>query len=208
MVIVIFCWCYRDRIIGISCIRTISFCSTTIIYCYCFSSCVFNSVTGYGYFICCISGTKCITRFWSYLCNIFITSSISCFLYFFSRRSTACRQTRQVDLSNYILSVSFNSFTFTIYICHSNSLISCYCVCTWFDMCICIACNFLNIANVSSIGIRVTTRFKISNVITTNIDITTSNAYCRCIISATWVAVKSDRGTTIRYGVDVFQRFC
>ena len=206
MVSIIWYRCYRDRVICICCISTTS-CCTTVIYCYSFTSCIFNCITRYGYFIRCISSTVCIASLWIYFCDIRIISSIGCFFYFFSRRSTTCRQTRQVDLSNYILSVIFNSFTFTIYICHSNSLISCYCVCTWFDMCICIACNFLNIANISSIRISVTTRFKVSNVITTNIDIATSNAYCRCIICATWVAVKSDGGVTIRNRVNIFQRF-
>jgi len=104
--------CYRDRVICICCISTTS-CCTTVIYCYSFTSCIFNCITGYGYFISRISSTKCITRFWSYLCNIFITSSIGCFLYFFSRSSTTCCQTRQVDNSCF----TSYSFIITIFVC-------------------------------------------------------------------------------------------
>ena len=37
--------------------------------------------------------------------------------------------------------------------------------------------------------------------------VATSNLYCRCIISTTWVTVKSDGGAAVRYRVDTLQIF-
>ena len=106
MVIVIFCWCYRDRIIGISCIRTISFCSTTIIYCYSFTSCVFNGITGYGYFVFSTYITSSFTVCYRNVSNVCIVCCSGLFNYAFSRSCTACC----IDFE-----YSFTAFSFLIY---------------------------------------------------------------------------------------------
>ena len=110
MVIVIFSCCYRDRIICISCVCATCSC-TTIIYCYCFTSCVFYVVTGYVYFVSCANITEVFTSFRCNFSNIFVArSSYVCFsLYLFSRSCTTCCS-RSINFK-----YSFTAFSFLIY---------------------------------------------------------------------------------------------
>ena len=110
VVIVIFSCCYRDRIIFISCVCATCSC-TTIIYCYCFTSCVFYVVTGYVYFVSCANITEVFTSFRCNFSNIFVArSSYVCFsLYLFSRSCTTCCS-RSINFK-----YSFTAFSFLIY---------------------------------------------------------------------------------------------
>ena len=77
---VIFSWCYSNRII----------CVTTIIYCYCFTSCIFNSIFRNGYFV---LSTRIIYIFTACNRNISNVSIARCscfFNYAFSRSCTTC----------------------------------------------------------------------------------------------------------------------
>ena len=110
MVSVIFSWCYRDRIICISCVGA-TCCCTTIIYCYCFTSCVFYVITGYVYFVSCANITEVFTSFRCNFSNIFVArTSYICFsLYLFSRSCTTCCS-RSINFE-----YSFTAFSFLIY---------------------------------------------------------------------------------------------
>ena len=110
MVSVIFSWCYRDRIICISCVGA-TCCCTTIIYCYCFTSCVFYVITGYVYFVSCANITEVFTSFRCNFSNIFVArTSYVCFsLYLFSRSCTTCCS-RSINFK-----YSFTAFSFLIY---------------------------------------------------------------------------------------------
>ena len=69
--------CNSDRVVVIVC----------IVYSNCFTSCIFNVVTGYVYFVSCTSITEVFTSFRGNFSNVFIArTSYVCFsLYFFSR---------------------------------------------------------------------------------------------------------------------------
>ena len=98
--------CNSDRVIVIVC----------IIYSHCFTSCIFNVVTGYVYFVSCTSFAELITCFRRYFSDIFIArASYICFsLYFFSRSCSRC----------YVVNIySVDSFTATI--CILN-YVACY----------------------------------------------------------------------------------
>ena len=81
VVSIVLCWCYSNRII----------CVATIIYCYCFTSCIFNSIFRYGYFI---LSTRIIYSFTACnrnISNVSITSCSCFFNYAFSRSCATCR---------------------------------------------------------------------------------------------------------------------
>ncbi len=72
--------CYSNRIISV----------TTIIYCYGFTSCIFNSITGNINFVLSIWIASVFTITNSNISNVSIASCSSFFNYTFSRRSTSC----------------------------------------------------------------------------------------------------------------------
>ena len=135
MVSIIFYRVNSNRIVCISCIRTISFCSTTIIYCYSFTSCVFNSIFRNGYFV---LSTRIFYIF--IVCNRNISNvsitSCSCFFnYAFSRScTTCCSRAYSVNIftistfsfvNSYICTSFYNSFSgFQLFIVNCISIIS------------------------------------------------------------------------------------
>ena len=89
MVCIIFHRVNSDRVICISCVVTTSSC-TTVVNCYCFTSCIFNSITGNINFVLSIWITRVFTITNSNISNVSIASCRRFFNYTFSRRSTSC----------------------------------------------------------------------------------------------------------------------
>ena len=99
MVCIIFHRVNSDRIICISCVVTTSSC-TTIIYCYCFTSCIFNSIFGNINGVLSIWLARVFTVFNSNVSQVSITSCSCFFNYTFSRRSTSCSCSINSDFVN------------------------------------------------------------------------------------------------------------
>ena len=89
MVCIIFHRVNSDRVICISCVVTTSSC-TTVVNCYCFTSCIFNSITGNINSVLSIWITRVFTVFNSNISHVSIASCSCFFNYTFSRRSTSC----------------------------------------------------------------------------------------------------------------------
>ena len=89
MVSIIFHRVNSDRIVCISCVSATCSC-TTIIYCYCFTSCIFNSITGNINFVLSIWSARSFTITNSNISNVSIASCSRFFNYTFSGRSTSC----------------------------------------------------------------------------------------------------------------------
>ena len=89
MLCIIFHRVNSDRVICISCVVTTSSC-TTVINCYCFTSCIFNCITGNINFVLSIWITRVFTITNSNISNVSIASCSCFFNYTFSRRSTSC----------------------------------------------------------------------------------------------------------------------
>ena len=116
--------CYSNRIV----------CVTTIIYCYCFTSCIFNSIFRNGYFV---LSTRIIYIFAACnrnISNVFIVSCVSFFNYTFSRSCTTSSCTYSVNIftistfsftNSYICTSFYNSFScFQLFIVNTISIIS------------------------------------------------------------------------------------
>ena len=115
--------CYSNRIISV----------TTIIYCYCFTSCIFNSIFRNGYFV---LSTRIIYIFTACNRNISNISIASCscfFNYAFSRCSTTSSCIYSVNIftistcsfsNSYIGTSFYNSFScFQLFIVNTISII-------------------------------------------------------------------------------------
>ena len=100
MVCIIFHRVNSDRIICISCVVTTSSC-TTVVNCYCFTSCIFNSITGNINFVLSIWVARVFTITYRDVSNVSVTSCISFFNYTFSRGSTS-RYRRSISYSYFI----------------------------------------------------------------------------------------------------------
>ena len=115
MISCIFFRCYRNWVISIWCVCSARFC-TTIINCYRFTSCIFNSITGYGYFV----FSTCITSIFiiSYrnICNVCIARCSSFFNYAFSGSCATCCISRYcIDIMTISTLSLRNSNTSTLY---------------------------------------------------------------------------------------------
>ena len=113
MISCIFFRCYRDWVISIWCVCSTRFC-TTIINCYCFTSCVFNSITRYGYLIFSTYITSSFTICYRNISNV----CIACYSFLNYTLSRSCSCSCRVNMN------SISSYSATI-------RISGYCRCSY-----------------------------------------------------------------------------
>ena len=124
MVCIIFHRVNSDRVICISCVVTTSSC-TTVVNCYCFTSCIFDCITGNIYGVLSIWIARVFTVSNSNISQVSIASCVSFFNYTFSRGSTTrCR--RSISYSYFINCFIRISCIFTYcYIIRTRSYFNC-----------------------------------------------------------------------------------
>ena len=154
--------CYSNRIISI----------TTIIYCYCFTSCIFNSIFRNGYFV---LSTRIIYSFTACnrnISNVFIASCICFFNYAFSRScTTCCIGAYSVN----IFTISTCSFSNSYIVTSFNNSFSCFQL--FIVNCICIISTRSYISDFVTINAQVTARDSCATIVQCDFGSTILNAF-------------------------------
>ena len=140
--------------------------SVRSIYSHCFTSCIFNSITGNIYFVFSICIASLFTVSYSDVSDVSVACSSRFFNYAFNSSFIACWQVAQVDLSCFV-----HCIIIAINIFQCNCFISVHCVCFVFDMNVISFGDTFNVANVSSVIDHIATRFKVSDVVVAHIHI-------------------------------------
>ena len=165
--------CYSNRIISV----------TTIIYCYCFTSCIFNSIFRNGYFV---LSTRIIYIFTACNRNISNISIASCSCFFNYAFSRSCAT------SSCIYSVNI----FTISTC---TFINSY-ICTAFNN----SFSSFQLFVVNCISI-ISTRSYVSNFITIYAQVTAGNSCATTIVQCDFSSTVLDAFNIFKSGA---QRIC
>ena len=108
MVSIIFHSVNSNRIICISCVCTTCSC-TTIVYCYSFTSCIFNGITRYGYLIFSTYITSSFTICYRNISNVCI-ACYSFLNYTFSRSCSCSCRVNMNSISSYSATISISSY--------------------------------------------------------------------------------------------------